>query len=131
MTSVHSALHHTGDESGGPLPASGRKRIMNAFLRSVLDTPAPFGSACLWWLGQMGLLVKMGDTLLCVDYYASPLAERQTPAPVPAKEMTGVAAFLGTHNHLDHMDHESWKIWARICPEAAFIFPESRLSVWP
>ena len=103
---------------------------MNAFLRSVLDTPAPFGSACLWWLGQMGLLVKMGDTLLCVDYYASPLAERQTPAPVPAKEMTGVAAFLGTHNHLDHMDHESWKIWARICPEAAFIFPEAhRTSV--
>ena len=96
---------------------------MNRFLKSVEETPAPYGTAILWWLGQMGLLVKMGNTLLCVDYYASPAPERLFPPPVPAEEMTGVTAFLGTHDHLDHIDHDSRRFWARQCPDALFVFP--------
>ena len=49
---------------------------MNPFLETVKKTEVPFGAGCLWWLGQMGLLVKLGETLLCVDYFASPLPER-------------------------------------------------------
>ncbi len=96
---------------------------MNDFMRTVAQTPAPFGSAALWWLGQMGLLIRMGDTVLCVDYYAAEDAGRLFAPPVPAGEMTGIRAFLGTHDHLDHMDHSSWKIWARTCPDALFVFP--------
>ena len=96
---------------------------MNAFLQNVMDTPVPYGTAVLWWLGQMGLLVKMGDTVLCVDYFASPRPDRQVKPVFPAEEAAGVAAFLGTHNHLDHMDHESWRIWAKRCPDALFVFP--------
>ena len=96
---------------------------MNPFLETVKKTEAPFGAGCLWWLGQMGLLVKLGETLLCVDYFASPLPERRLPPPLPAEETEGVDAFLGTHNHLDHIDHRAWRIWARTCPEAKFIFP--------
>ena len=98
---------------------------MNHLMKSVTDTPAPYGTAVLWWLGQMGLLIKMEDTLLCVDYYASPAPDRQIPPPVPAEEMTGVTAFLGTHDHLDHIDHASWKIWSRVCPDALFVFPRA------
>lgn len=98
---------------------------MNSFLKSAADTPAPYGTAVLWWLGQMGLLIKMGETLLCVDYYASPSPDRQVPPPVPAGEMAGVTAFLGTHDHLDHIDHDSWRAWARRCPDALFVFPET------
>ena len=96
---------------------------MNSFMKSASETPAPYGTAVLWWLGQMGLLVKMGDTLLCVDYYASPDPDRLVPPPVPAGEMSGIAAFLGTHDHLDHIDHASWKTWARQYPDALFVFP--------
>ncbi|MBQ9009379.1 MAG: MBL fold metallo-hydrolase [Clostridia bacterium] len=96
---------------------------MNAFLKSVRETPAEMGEAVLWWLGQMGLLIKMGETVLCIDYYASPAARRQVNPPVPAEEVTGIDAFLGTHNHLDHMDHMSWRLWARQCPDALFVFP--------
>ncbi len=96
---------------------------MNQFLQSVSEMPSPYGTAVLWWLGQMGLLVKMGDTVLCVDYYASDSPDRQVLPPVPVREMAGVSAFLGTHNHLDHMDHSAWKEWAVCCPEAAFVFP--------
>ena len=98
---------------------------MNPFLQSVRNTPCPEGTAVLWWLGQMGLLVKMGDTVLSVDYFASPGYGRQVPPPVPADEVSDIDIFLGTHDHLDHIDHESWKIWAKSCPKARFVFPEA------
>ncbi len=80
--------------------------------------------AHLWWLGQMGLMVQIGNTKICIDYYASPLEARQVAPPIPAGKLTGIDAFLGTHDHLDHIDHESWKIWARTNPDAKFVFPE-------
>ena len=67
----------------------------------------------LTWLGQMGLLIRMGDTMICVDYFATPTEDRLIAPPVKADELVGIDAFLGTHNHLDHIDHEAWKIWAK------------------
>lgn len=96
---------------------------MNVFMDCVRNTKVPYGSAVLWWLGQMGLLVKMGETVLCVDYFATAIPDRLVPPPVPAEEMEGIDAFLGTHNHLDHMDHDAWKVWAKCCPEARFVYP--------
>ena len=96
---------------------------MNRLLQQVQDREVPRGSAAIWWLGQMGLLVKLGRTVLCMDYFASDLPERQVPPPVPAAEMEGVRAFLGTHDHLDHIDRAAWKTWAKCCPEAVFVFP--------
>ncbi len=43
--------------------------------------------------------------------------------PTPARELKDVDVFLGTHDHLDHIDHEAWKIWAKTNPNAKFIFP--------
>lgn len=96
---------------------------MNPIIQTVLDTPAPNGTAVLWWLGQMGLVVKMNETVLCIDYYASDSPDRQVAPPVPMAEMAGISAFLGTHDHLDHIDHEAWKVWAKVCPDAQFVFP--------
>lgn len=93
------------------------------FLQSVRQTPAPEGTAVLWWMGQMGFWIKMGDTVLSVDYFASGHPGRQVPPPVPAERVAGVDAFLGTHDHLDHIDHDAWRVWARACPRARFVFP--------
>ena len=38
--------------------------------------------------------------------------------------LTRIDVFLGTHDHLDHIDHEAWKIWAKTNPEAVFVFPQ-------
>ncbi|MBR2263844.1 MAG: MBL fold metallo-hydrolase [Firmicutes bacterium] len=95
-----------------------------AFLQQVRDTEAPYGTAVLWWMGQMGLWVKLGQTVLSIDYFANPREDRLTPAWVPAEEVTGIDVFLGTHDHEDHIDHPSWQIWARTCPEASFVFPK-------
>lgn len=81
--------------------------------------------AALWWLGQMGLMVKLGNTTCCIDYFASNDEGRQTPIPISAEEVKNVDVFLGTHNHLDHIDHEAWKLWARNNPNAKFVFPRA------
>ncbi len=79
------------------------------------------GNVTLKWLGQMGFLITMGNTTVCIDYFAMDDESRQTPVPIPADKLSGVDAFLGTHDHIDHIDHTSWKIWAKTCPEAKFI----------
>ena len=81
--------------------------------------------AALTWMGQMGLWVTIGGTTVSIDYFASELDGRQSRPPVPAGEVGGIDAFLGTHDHLDHIDHDSWKVWAETCPDAVFVFPEA------
>ena len=94
-----------------------------AFLQSVRETKTPYGTCALWWLGQMGLWIKMGETVLSVDYFAAERPDRAVQPPVPVGEVTGIDAFLGTHNHDDHMDHVSWRVWAKTCPDAKFVYP--------
>ncbi|MBP5414070.1 MAG: MBL fold metallo-hydrolase [Lachnospiraceae bacterium] len=82
----------------------------------------------LTWLGQMGFLIRIGNTKLCIDYFASPDKDRLVKPPIDASKLTGIDAFLGTHDHMDHIDHEAWKIWARTNPDAVFIFPRKVIS---
>ena len=96
---------------------------MKRIMEDVMNEKVSEGSAVLRWLGQMGLLVRMGQTVLCIDYFASDLPGRQVLPPVPVEEMAGVDIFLGTHNHLDHIDHPAWRTWASVCPNAKFVFP--------
>ena len=98
---------------------------MNAdrFLNLVHETKTPHGTAALWWMGQMGLWVKLEETVLSIDYYASHRDDRQVPPPVPIEQVRGIDAFLGTHDHLDHIDHAAWRVWAENCPDALFVFP--------
>ena len=98
---------------------------MNAKMQAIIDTKVEAGSVAMWWLGQMGLIIKSPGALIAIDYYASPMSTRQVAPPVPAQEVEGVDAFLGSHNHIDHMDHQSWRIWAETNPEAKFVFPRA------
>ncbi len=90
--------------------------------------PVEKNKVILYWLGQMGFIIQSADTTLCVDYFASPDSLRQTPVPVRAEDLKGIDAFLGTHDHIDHIDHDSWKIWAKTNPQAKFIFPAAHMD---
>ena len=94
-------------------------------MKEIASTVVKPGSVALWWMGQMGLVLKSANTTIMIDYFATPTKERQVQPPIPAKEVAGVDAFLGTHDHLDHIDHEAWKIWAKKCPKAKFVFPKA------
>ena len=93
-----------------------------------MDQTYKEGTIALWWLGQMGLIIKAGNTKICIDYYATPSDDRQVKPPIPADELKGIDAFLGTHDHLDHIDHEAWKIWAKTNPDAKFLFPKKHME---
>ncbi len=82
----------------------------------------------LYWLGQMGLLIKAGGETLCIDYFASPFEGRRSAPPIAAEELHGINVFLGTHDHLDHIDHDAWKIWAVTNPDARFVFPRAHME---
>ena len=97
----------------------------DAILNEVKNTRLPQGMGAAWWLGQMGLLIKLGETVLCIDHFASPAEGRTAPPPIPACDMEGVDVFLGTHDHLDHIDHEAWRIWAKRLPNALFLAPRA------
>ncbi|MBP5331198.1 MAG: MBL fold metallo-hydrolase [Lachnospiraceae bacterium] len=86
------------------------------------------GDVSLRWLGQMGFIVEAGETRLCIDYYATPDESRQIPPLIPAEELKDVDVFLGTHDHLDHIDHAAWKIWAKTNPNAKFVFPAAHMD---
>ena len=92
------------------------------------NPPDHTGTVTLRWLGQMGLLIRTPETAVCIDYFASPDAQRLCAPPVPAEDLKGIDAFLGTHDHLDHIDHNAWKIWAHTLPRAKFIFPRKHLQ---
>ena len=51
---------------------------MHELMRKIRETAVPAGHAALWWLGQMGLIVKLGGTVLCADYFATEREGRQT-----------------------------------------------------
>ena len=97
-------------------------------MKSIREAPCPPGTCTMWWLGQMGLMIKADGMLLCADYYASGSAGRSFPPPIPAEEVAGVDVFLGTHDHSDHIDHPAWKIWAKTCPNARFVFPKAHMQ---
>ena len=99
------------------------KMDAHALLSRIRETAVPAGRAACWWLGQMGLIIKTGGLVLCADYYASPSEDRLTPPPIPAGMLEGVDVFLGTHDHLDHIDHAAWRIWAKALPRAKFAAP--------
>ena len=102
--------------------------MVGTLMQRFREQSNPGGEAALLWLGQMGLLIRIGKTVLCVDYYASDAENRRVPPPIPAEEMGGVDLFLGTHDHLDHIDHDAWKIWAGTLPGAKFISPRKHLD---
>lgn len=96
-------------------------------LRQVRETVVPYGQAALWWLGQMGFLIKLGNHLLCIDYFASLDPNRLIEPPVPAAQLTGVDLFLGTHDHGDHIDRPAWRVWKDTCPQARFLTPAAHV----
>ena len=87
------------------------------------------GEAAFWWLGQSGFLIKLGNTLLCIDAYFENDFHRLHPPLLLANELADVDYVLGTHDHVDHIDRTSWAIIADACPATNFIVPSMHIGV--
>lgn len=79
----------------------------------------------IWWLGQMGYVLKSGTATLCIDLFLSEHPRRAVPPLLKPDQITNATLFLGTHDHKDHIDREVWPAFADASPSASFIVPSA------
>lgn len=106
----------------------------------------------LWWLGQSGFLVQWQGRHLLIDPYLSDSLTkkyantdkphvRMTAIPIDPARLDFIDVVTSSHNHTDHLDHETlWPLMAAnpklqmIIPEANRAFVADRLKTdpaWP
>jgi L-ascorbate 6-phosphate lactonase len=101
-------------------------------LRQIRETDLPANELAFWYLGQMGILVKYREELVALDVLISELrradgsvgATNYRP-PFGAGELTGVTAFLGSHDHADHINTQTLIPLQKSNPGLKIIIPES------
>ncbi len=106
----------------------------------------------LWWLGQSGFLVQWQGRYLLIDPYLSDSLTkkyattdkphvRMTTIPIAPERLDFIDVVTSSHNHTDHLDHETlWPLLGAnpklqmIIPEANREFVAERLKTdpqWP
>ena len=68
------------------------------------------GELGLWWLGQHSFVVKLGATVVYLDAFLSPYEGRQVAPLLTPAQAANADLFLGSHDHLDHIDRPSWPV---------------------
>lgn len=105
-----------------------------ALLEEIKNTtPAP-GMVALWYIGQMGVIVKGAGLTVCLDPMLSDLGEggvsvRNYSWPFEPGELTGVDYVICSHDHADHINMETLLPLYQANPGTKFIVPAPTASV--
>ena len=105
----------------------------------VLRTALAPGQVALFYLGQVGFLIKWNDKYLLIDGYLSDYVDRNCcseqvqwvrnyPAPIKAEELDFVDYVFCTHTHYDHADPDTLSALARINSKAKYIVSAANVS---
>ena len=98
----------------------------------VLGTKLTADQVALFYLGQVGFLIKYNEKYLLVDGYLSDYVDRNCcselvhwqrnyPAPIKAEELDFVDYVLCTHTHYDHADPDTLSTLAKVNAKAKYI----------
>lgn len=90
----------------------------------------------VWWLGQSGFLLRHGGSLLLLDPYLSDSLTRKyaatdkphtrmTERVIAPERLRGISVVTSSHNHTDHLDHETLLPIFAANPGAQFVIPEA------
>lgn len=90
----------------------------------------------LWWLGQSGFLIQWRNKHLLLDPYLSESLTtkyastdkphiRMTQCPIEPAQLDFIDVVTSSHNHTDHLDHETLKPLMRVNPDLTMIIPEA------
>ncbi len=101
-----------------------------ALWRTIQETKWSKGQWGIWWLGQMGLALKLGETILLVDPYLTAHENRLVPPLLDAMDIHP-DYIIGTHDHLDHIDREAWAVMGKEQKYTRFLVPEYLLESLP
>lgn len=102
--------------------------------------PLEAGQVAMWWLGQAGFALRLGDARMLIDPYLSDSLARKyigrqfahrrlMPAPLDAKAIRGLQWVFCTHAHGDHMDPDTLEPLARNNPDCRFVVPRADAHV--
>ncbi|MDR0555196.1 MAG: MBL fold metallo-hydrolase [Treponema sp.] len=89
----------------------------------------PEEGAFLWFLGQLGFVIKINALLCYIDVILNELPGvdgkdlRRYAPPFPPAAAQGVDYFLCTHNHADHLNLRTLFPLAQANPQTTFIVP--------
>lgn len=82
----------------------------NELIEEIRTQQTPANAVSLWYIGQMGLVIKWQDTLLYIDPVLNDLTDdhgvtrRNYPQPFAADAIDTVDYVFCTHNHADHLN---------------------------
>lgn len=102
-------------------------------LTAKSPSPAP-GQLEIWYLGQMGIVVKGGgitvgfDLILNDLYYADGSSRRNFDPPFAPEKLTGVDFCVCSHNHADHLNMETLLPVSRAEMNTRFVVPAPVVS---
>ena len=99
--------------------------MSTAMLEEIKKSVPPKGKAYLWWLGQMGLVIKAGKTTALIDGFLTERPDRLIPPAFYAGAADVFDVVAGTHNHDDHVDLAAWKLIHEINAGTVFIAPKA------
>ena len=93
-------------------------------LNSINDYEVKKEQLVFWWLGQLGYVIRMAGCVIYADPFLSELEGRLFAPPFKAEDVRNADIVLGSHDHVDHIDYDTWKAIAKSSPQAVFVLPE-------
>src|SRR6185312_3640955 len=94
-----------------------------ALIENINRAEVRHGQCAFWWLGQHGFALKLGETVIYVDAYLTPNDARTVAPLLRPEEVTNADVIIGTHDHGDHIDRDSWPAMAAASPSATIVAP--------
>lgn len=100
----------------------------------IRQTHLPDFLLAMWYIGQMGLVVKWKETTVCFDPVLNDLrnpdgtSRRNYEPPFPPETWREPEYVIGTHGHADHINLETLLPMAKANPSVKFIVPQPELQ---
>lgn len=102
----------------------------SALLEEIRRTALPESMAAVWYIGQMGTIIKWNGLVVCFDpvlndlCYPDGTTRRNYAPPFKPEEFTAADYVVCSHNHKDHLNMETLLPTWQANPQVRFIVPE-------
>jgi L-ascorbate metabolism protein UlaG (beta-lactamase superfamily) len=99
-------------------------------LREIAGSRLSEAAAAIWFMGQHGFVIKLGDTVLYIDVMLNGFPgrdgkeRRAYPPPFLPETVQRLDYYFCTHNHSDHLNLKTLIPLAKANPGVQFIVPK-------
>lgn len=97
----------------------------------IVNTKLLSGQAAIFYVGQLGFIMKCNDKYILIDGYLTDSIDRRNggvpewirsyPVPIAPQELDFIDYVFCTHDHMDHADPETLAAIARVNQKARYI----------